>query len=89
MYASDSETWTTQITELITVPQLLLDIKPAGTNVTISWPLVTGFRLQSATNLAGSVNWSNVAQSPVTNNGRLVVTAAATPRQQFFRLQKQ
>src|ERR1041385_6227108 len=87
MYASDSDVWSTQITALTTVPQVLLSIKSIGTFVTVSWPIVPGYHLTSATNLAGTVTWSNVSQTPVTNNNQLTVTLPTSANQQFFRLQ--
>jgi hypothetical protein len=90
MYASDSEVWSTQITELITVPvvtQPSLTITKSGANVLVSWAVVTGYHLTSATNLAGTVSWANVSQTPVTNNNQVTVTLPASGAAQFFRLQ--
>jgi len=89
MWAADSDVWSTQITELVTTPQLLLAIKPTGTNVTLSWPV--GFpnaHLQSATNLAASVVWSNVTQTVTTNGSQVSVTLPASGAKKFFRLQQ-
>jgi hypothetical protein len=86
MYPSDSDVWSTQITELITIPQILLSIKRTGPNVVLSWPLVQGYQLQSRTNLIGLASWSNVVQSPVTNGNNLVVTVPISSGGQFFRL---
>lgn len=86
MYPSGSDVWSTQITELITTPQLLLNVARVGTNVAVSWPLLTGYQLQSTTNLTGSVTWSNVIQTPLTNGDHLVVTLPASQSRQFFRL---
>ena len=87
MYASDSDVWSTQITELITTPQVSLTIQPSGTNVIVSWPNVPGYHLQSATNFSSSPAWSNVVQTPGTNNGFLTVTwPVPASSRQFFRL---
>ncbi len=88
--STDGDVWSTRITELITAPQLFLTIQSAGTNVVVSWPNIPGYQLQSATNFSTLPVWSNVGQSPATNNGFLAVTtplSAASHR--FFRLLKQ
>src|SRR5207253_5650364 len=64
MYPSNSDVWSTQITELITVPQLVLSINKAGANVAISWPNVTGYHLTAATNVIAAT-WTNVTQTAV------------------------
>jgi len=90
MYASDSDVWSTQITELITAPvttQPSLTITKSGPNVLVSWPVASGYHLTSATNLAGTVTWANVTQTLVTNNNQVTVTVPASARSQFFRLQ--
>jgi hypothetical protein len=86
MYPSDSDVWSTRITELITTPQILLTIKPAGTNVTLSWPNIPDSQLQFATNLAAPVFWSNVTQTAVTNADQLVVNRPISGARQFFRV---
>jgi len=74
---------------LITTPQLLLAIKPAGTNVTLSWPRgFPSYHLQFATNLATPVAWSNVTQTVVTNGDQVSVTLAASAARKFFRLRQ-
>jgi hypothetical protein len=85
-----SDVWSTQITELLT-SQLLpqLRIAPAGTNVMVSWSsLATGYQLQSATNLAPSIAWSNVTQTTSTNGGTISVLVPVSGNQKYFRLQK-
>jgi hypothetical protein len=93
MFPSDpanNDVWSTQVTELVVAPQVLLAIQMAGTNVTLSWSSTfTGYQLQSATNLAPPANWSNVTQPPLTIADQLVVTLPAAAPNQFFRLQKQ
>lgn len=58
-----------------------------GTNLTLSWPLVSaGFKLQSCTNLA-SANWATVTSSvPQMAGTNYQVTVSATDAAQFFRL---
>jgi hypothetical protein len=85
MYPSDSDVWSTQITELITSPQVLLSINPVGTNVVLSWPNVPGYHLQSTTNLSPT-SWSNLTQTPITNSDHLVLTMPISAGNQFFRL---
>jgi hypothetical protein len=85
MYPSGSDVWSTQITELITSPQVLLSINRVGTNVVLSWPTVPGYHLQSTANLSPTT-WSNVTQTPVTNIDHLVVTVPISGGRQFFRL---
>jgi hypothetical protein len=57
-----------------------LTIARLGTNVILTWPTdVTGYSLQSATNLVPPVNWTTVSgQNSVTNPG--------SGHQKFFRL---
>jgi hypothetical protein len=77
MYPSDaanSDFWSTQITELVTTPPFLLTIEPAGTNVTLAWPIgAVGYQLHSATNLALPAAWSLMGQTPLTNGSQLYV----------------
>jgi uncharacterized repeat protein (TIGR03803 family) len=57
-----------------------LFITKSGTNVIVNWPTnVSGFSLQSTTNLAPPVTWSGVS-------GQYAVTNPLTGRQKFFRL---
>jgi hypothetical protein len=86
----DCGIWSTRITELITTPPPpLLTINKTGTNVALSWPTgLTGFQLQSATNLTSSVTWSNVTQIPQTNGAQVSVLLPASSSRQFFRLKK-
>jgi hypothetical protein len=89
MYASDSDVWSTQITELITVPQVILTVVKAGTNVTLSWPSAAAdYQLQSATNLVAPPAWLTVTQTPQTNGAQLFVTLPASSKRQMFRLKK-
>jgi hypothetical protein len=85
MYPSGSDVWSTQITELITTPQVLLSIDRIGTNAVLSWPIAPGYHLQSTTSLSPT-SWSNVSQTPVTNVDHLVVTLPISGSGQYFRL---
>ena len=67
-----------------------LNLSPAGTNFIFSWPLVSGFSLQSSTNLA-SGNWLTVTSAvPQSSGGQwlltLPVNAGAPPT--YYRLLK-
>ncbi len=89
MYPSDTNVWSTQITELVTTPLPVLAIKQTGTNVTVSWPTgLNDYQLQSATNLASSITWSNVTQIPQTNGSQAYVLLPRSTVRQFFRLKK-
>jgi len=88
IYASDSNGWSTQITELVTTPQVLLSMAPAGTNVVLSWPVAfSDYRLQSANDVV-SPGWTNVSQGTLTNAGQVSVVMPVSGGKQFFRLQK-
>jgi hypothetical protein len=89
MYPSDVDVWSTQITELVTTPLPVLSITPSGTNVTVSWPsAAAGFHLQFGTNLVSSINWSNVTQTPQTNDSQAYVVLPHSSARQFFRLKQ-
>ena len=63
-----------------------LSIVPAGANVILSWPTnVTGFTLQTTTDLASS-SWTTNLASPVLVNGQNTVTNPITGTQLFYRL---
>jgi len=64
-----------------------LSIALSGTNTVLSWStLGTGFRLQSATNVAPPVNWTNVSGTPLVISSQFYVTNPASGPQSFFRL---
>ena len=92
MYPSAGDTWSTQITELITASVAqppVLQITRTGNSVAVSWSAsFTGFQLQSTSNLTATPAWSNVTTTPVQNGNQFVVTLPATASQQFFRLIK-
>jgi hypothetical protein len=91
MYATDDpdfgSVWSTQITELITAPQISIVAQRVGNSIIVSWPLVTSSQLQSAPSLRSPVTWSNVTQTPFTNSGQLAVSFPVSSANQFFRLQ--
>ncbi len=92
MVPSSATAWSTQITELLTSPAIIippsLTIASSGTNVLISWPANAGnFVLASTPTLSGSqIFWSQVTQSPATNGGIASVLLPASADQQYFRL---
>jgi hypothetical protein len=93
MYPTDTDVWSTQITELVTVPPPLpgplLSIAHAGTNATISWSSSSaGYQLQSTTNLLASNSWSTVNQTQTTNRNQINVQVPISAGLQFFRLKK-
>jgi hypothetical protein len=56
---------------------------------TVSWPgSLAGFRLQSTTNLAGAVLWSDVSTVPALVQGRAAVTNDMSDLGRFYRLTK-
>ena len=64
-----------------------LTIKPAGSNVILSWRTnATGFTLQSTTNLGLSAFWITNSPAPVVVNGQNTVTNPISGIQQFYRL---
>jgi len=55
----------------------------------VSWTIsLVGFRLQSATNLAGRVVWSDVTGLPILLQGSNTVTGDFSGQAQFYRLIK-
>ncbi len=87
--AANNDVWSTQATELITVPQFILAAQATGQNLTLSWPIsATGYQLQGTSNLQSSVTWFNITQTPVTNGASASVSIPTSGKQQFFRLQK-
>jgi hypothetical protein len=89
MYPSDTNVWSTQITELITVPLPSLTIATAGTNVLVSWPaFATGFQLQSTPALLPTNNWSLVTQTLVTNGNLISTLVPISGTQKYFRLKQ-
>ncbi len=59
----------------------------SGTNVIITWPTnLTGFALQSTTNLAAAPVWSAVLPAPVVVNTNNTVTNGISGARKFYRL---
>ena len=72
-----------------TRPDPVLAINQAGSQAVVSWQgSLTGFRLQSSTNLAATNSWSNVSSSPVLVQGRNTVTNEISGAHWFYRLIK-
>lgn len=64
-----------------------LTITTAGRNVILTWSTnITGFTLQSTTNLDSASFWSPVSQAPAAVNGLYTVTNPISGTQQFYRL---
>ncbi|MDB6022570.1 MAG: hypothetical protein JWQ04_2427 [Pedosphaera sp.] len=90
IYPSDTDVWSTQITELITTQSLPhLGIVSTGTNMLLSWPSSGGsFQLQQSTNLVSSANWSILSATLVTNGGTVSAVVPVSGNQKFFRLKQ-
>jgi hypothetical protein len=90
MYASDTNVWSLEITELITAPTLLeLTIARTGTNVLLSWPaFASDYVLQAAGSPVHSTNWSAVTATYLTNGNTISVQLPASGNERFFRLAK-
>jgi hypothetical protein len=59
----------------------------SGTNFVLTWPdSFSGYTLQCATNITGSVNWTNVTTTPLDIGGQMTITRDLTPKQLYFRL---
>jgi hypothetical protein len=87
MYPSGSDVWSTQITQIFTVPgPVKLTVGMTGANLVVSWPgSAPLLQLQSTTSLTPSA-WSPVTQTPVTTDGVTSVQLPANGPEQFFRL---
>jgi hypothetical protein len=65
----------------------VLTITLSRSNVVLTWPTnATGFTLQSTTNPALPMAWTNVSLGPVVVNGMNMVTNPISGPQQFYRL---
>ncbi len=63
--------------------------RSSGNNLTVLWPdSATGYRVESALNLAPPLTWSNVAGSFQTNGGSISIVLPITGGQKFYRLVK-
>lgn len=64
-----------------------LTIVPSGTNVILTWPTsLTGYTLQSTTNLVSLAVWRTVSPAPVVVDGRNTVTNPMCGTQRFYQL---
>lgn len=73
----------------LTSLQPQLNVRPAGSNVVLTWPTnSTGFSLQATTNLASPTVWTAISPDPVVVNGQNTVTNPISGTPQFFRLSK-
>jgi hypothetical protein len=67
-----------------------LTASTSGQNIVVSWPAsVTGFALESASQLGSGATWTGVTQTPTTDNGVTSVTIPIGAGPQFFRLKQQ
>jgi len=92
-YSRNLDPVTGQGIELVTLtatrPDPLLDFRRAGDQAVVSWQgSLTGFRLQSSTNVSLTSSWSDVSNSPVLVQGRNMVTNQISGAQRFYRLLK-
>jgi hypothetical protein len=72
-----------------TRPDPVLAVSKAGSQAVVSWQgSLTGFRLQSSTNVTATNSWSDVSDSPVLVQGRNTVTNEVLGWQRFYRLIK-
>jgi hypothetical protein len=92
MIPTDTDVWTTQITQLIVsqaVQPPTLRIAAAGQNVQFSWPSsATGFQLQSASTLSPTPNWATLSPTLVTNGNSISAVLPISGAQNFFRLKQ-
>jgi hypothetical protein len=66
-----------------------LDITNSAEAIVVSWRTnFAGFQLESTSDLAGTVQWMNVPQTPVVVGNSFVVTNACTNAPRIFRLKK-
>jgi hypothetical protein len=76
------------IADIAPLPPPRLNIARNASGIVLAWPAsAVGFRLQSASNLAGNL-WSNSSAGVVMTNGENRATASVAGAQQFFRLSK-
>jgi hypothetical protein len=69
----------------ITLPSL--QIRLAGTNVVLIWPLSpAGYVLQSTTTLTPPLSWTTVTNLPIIVNSQCAVTDQISSGNQFYRL---
>jgi hypothetical protein len=72
-----------------TRPDPVLAVSKAGSQAVVSWQgSLTGFRLQSSTNITATNSWSDVTDSPALVQGRNTVTNELLGWCRFYRLIK-
>jgi hypothetical protein len=87
MFAADTTTWSTQITQLLTSPSPRLSIANTSTNLLLSWPVTAvPFQLKSTPSLTGASSWSPVTAATVTNGNTVLALVPASGSGAFFRL---
>ena len=84
-YPIDTQTWATQIIELITGPPPL-NIAVNEANVQISWQAASGLELQYSSDLSPLGNWAPVAQMPNITDNHATVLLPISATMGFFRL---
>jgi len=71
----------------VALSQPRLTIIRSGTNVVLTWLIdISGFTLQSTTNLVSPAVWATVTPAPVVVSGKNTVTNAASGTKKFYRL---
>jgi hypothetical protein len=67
-----------------------LSIALSGTNVVLSWPMVSGntWSLQTAPTLGLPVSWSNLTTAPFLLNSEYLLTNEVSAPVQFYRLEQ-
>ena len=80
--------WYVNISNLTLVLRPRLDIRPAGDQITVSWPMTdSAYQLEQAAGLP-SIDWSTVTNAVNVLADRFVVTVEAPAAQGYFRLRK-
>jgi uncharacterized repeat protein (TIGR03803 family) len=73
--------------QITPMPLPVLTILPAAADVILAWPTnVTGFMLQSTTNLGSSAVWTTNSPAPAVFNGQNTATNPISGIQRFYRL---
>jgi hypothetical protein len=84
--------WGYSLWEFQIFPALSLELSIAlsGTNVVLSWPVVSGntWSLQTAPTLGLPVSWSNLTTAPFLLNSEYLPTNAVSAPVQFYRLEQ-
>ena len=86
IYPSDTDVWSTQITQINTA-RPAVSLAKAGSDAVVSWPVTTfAFQLQSNTNATANA-WTTIASSSYsTNNGRILYQEPFSAGSKLFRL---